>query len=373
MLAKEKPGPFRRQLLTALEARLREKGAVLSDTASTDVLAGLMFGKIFDELAAPTEVWSWSSEDGPPHGDVLIRKTVKVMPGVTSGAFLKTYTVSPRGKRIDRGFLNTPCTLEVSTAGSEAEWFDEVEQKSGWVASVQPVLVSENVARVAVQLLSPGRAEVPSARHERPVWIGFFQREKDGAEWTLALFEPYTALEQKLQETNALPADPKEKLVDQQKQLLLSLRMHDLSLVNPARKVLAAQELKYVQLDGLTESPVDAKHLAWLEPWRAAPNPLQRAVAVLRLHQLGGAVSPEELLGVLDTVRALAVQAEALGAIGQLVESSKEVASAEDVAALAKNGEEVKTFKTVARVRGAGKPVYYRRTAKGWAIIAPAK
>lgn len=373
MISKEKPGPFRRQLITALEARLREKGSVLNEPESVDALAALMFGKVFDEMAAPTEVWSWSGDEGLPRGDVLIRKTVKLMPGATSKNFSKSYTVSPKGKRIDRGFLNTPCTLEVSVAKSDTDWYSEVEEKGGWVASLAPVQVSENVARVALQLLSPGKSGAVAPRHERPVWVAFFTRENDHADWSLALWEPWLVLDQKLQESNVLPADPKEKLVDQQKQLVLALRMHDLSLINPNRRVLTAHELKFIQLDGLTESPLDAKHVAWLEPWRKAEHPVVRSVALLRIAQLGGTVSADELTSVLDNARALPLQAEALGAVAHVLDASKEPVSAEDRKALSKFGDDIKVVKGLARVRGDGKTTVLRFSANAWEIVAPPK
>jgi hypothetical protein len=373
LLPKEKPGPFRRQLVSALDAKLREKGTPTDDADAIDALTTLMFERIFEDLAAPTDVWSWSGDEGLPRGDVLIRGTVKLMPGHTSTGFVKSFTVSPKGKRIDRGYLNTPCTVEVSVAKSVADWFEEVEARGKWVAALQPVVVSEGIARVAVQLLSPGKAgELP--RHERPLWVGFFKQEKPGAPWQPGHFEPYVALEQKLQESNVLPPDPKEKLTEAHKQLVLAMRMFDLELINPARKTLSPSELKLVQLDGLTDSPVDAKHVAWLEPWRKAEAPLVRAVALLRIAQLGGTVSGEELLFVLEAVKASAVQAEALGALNRLVEASKAKVSAADRTALARNpDDDVKVLKGLARVRSGRESTFYKQVSTGWAPVNLAK
>jgi hypothetical protein len=375
MLPKEKPGPFRRQLLVAVESKLREKGTPLDDADAIDAMTTALFERVFDEMAAPTDVWAWSGEEGLPRGDVLIRHTVKLLPGQNSTGYLKSFTVSPKGKRIDRAYLNTPCTVDVSVAKNPADWFAEVEGREGWVAALHPVLVSEGVARVALQLLSPGRGEPPAARHERPLWVAFFKQDAAGAPWQLAHFEPYTAVEQKLQESNVLPlTEGKEKLVDQQKQLLLTLRLFDLKLVNPQRKVLSPAELKLVQLDGLTESPVDAKHTAWLEPYRTADVPLVRAVALLRLAQLGATVTGAELLYVLENVRATAVQAEALGALGKLLDASTEAVTDADRAALTRAPDaDVKVLKGLARVRAGGKSTFHKQTAGAWSLIAPAK
>ncbi len=372
MLAKEKPGAFRRQLVSAIETKVREKGAPVNEVNAVDEMTLATFGKIFEELAAPTDVWDWSGQDGTPHGEVLMRKTVKLRPGVTSSALSKAFTVTPKGKRIDRGYADSSLTVEVSVAKSEQDFYVEVEQRRHWVAIVWPVVAFDNVARVAVQFLSPGTSESPAAHHERPLWIAFFKLEH---EWQFADLEPYTALEQRLQESNVLPADPKEKLTEAQKQLVLAMRMNDLKAINPARAVLSAAELKLVSLEGLTESPVDAKHLAWLEPWRDDPNALARGVALLRLAQLGGKVTAPELASVVEQVRALAVQAEALTALGKLLETSTEPLSETDKAQLSKSSSDViKAQAGIAEVKPpTSAATFFKKTSGGWAPLHPAR
>jgi hypothetical protein len=371
MLPKEKPGPFRRQLVTLVEAKLREKGTPFTDADAIDTMVTGTFAKIFEDLAAPTDVWAWTGDEKDPRGDVLIRKTVKLMPGVTTTTFGKSFTVSPRGKRVDRAFLNTPCTVDVSVAKSEQDFFSEVESRGNWVALVHPVATFDKVARVAIQFLSPAKGENGAARHERPLWVAYFTLDTKDPQ--LALFEPYLATEQKLQESNVLPADPKEKLVDSQKQLVLAMHLMDLRLINPSRKSLTPAELKYVQLEGITESPVDARHVAWLEPWRTDENALTRAVAVLRIAQLGGTVTVPEVVFILEHVRAVQVQAEAFGLLGKLLDASTQVVSETDKAQLSKHGaDDIKAQGDVAKVRLGGRVTFYRQGKTGWVLLVPA-
>jgi hypothetical protein len=372
VLATEKPGAFRDKALEALETKLREQGEPLEDPDTIDAMTAVMFEKIFEDMAAPTDVWVWEANEAP-RGDVLIRETVKLYPGQNSTGFTKSITVSPKGKRIDRGYLNTPCTVRLSVAKSPAEWHAEVEKNGRWVAALHPVKQSEGVARVAVTLLSPGKGEPPAPRHERPVWLAFFRQEAPGAPWELLFFDPAVAKEQKLQEANILPGDGKGKLSDAQKQLVLALRMEDVRLINPDRKTLTKDELKWVTLEGLTTSPVDTKHVAWLEPYRVSEVPLVRAVAVLRTAQLGGAVGVAEVVKVVETVKALPVQAEALGLLGKLLDASTEPVAETDRAVLEKDGgSDVRVLEDVARVKRGGKVVFYKRGAAGWDVLKPA-
>lgn len=371
VLATEKPGAFRNKVIDALETKLREKGEALEDPDAIDAITGVLFERVFEDMAAATDVWVWEANESP-RGDVLIRKTVKLLPGQTTTGFLKSVTVSPKGKRIDRGYLNTPCTVEVSVAKSEADWHAEAEKNGKWVAALHPVKHAEGVARVALTLLSPGKTEPPAPRHERPVWVAFFKQEAPGTPWELLFFDPATAKDQKLQEANVLPGDGKAKLSDAQRQLVLALRMEDVRLINPNRKVLTKDELKWVSLEGLSGLPVDAKHVAWLEPWRASEAPLQRAVAVLRIAQLGGEVKVAEVVDVLEKVKATPVQAEAMGVLGKLLEASTEEVAESDKALLAKAASDVvKVREDVARVTSGGKTVFYKRGNAGWGLLKP--
>jgi len=372
VLATEKPGPFRSQVIDALEVKLREKGVPLEDPDAVDAMTGVMFERIFEDMAAANDVWVWEANDAP-RGDVLIRQTVKLLPGQNSSGFSKSVTVTPKGKRIDLGFLNTPCTVQVSVAKSEADWHAEAEKSGKWVAALHPVLTSEGVARVAVTLLSPGKAEPPAPRHERPVWVAFFKQEAPGQPWELMWFDPAVAKEQRLQEANLLPADPKVKLSDAQKQLVLALRMEDVRLINPQRKELSKDELKWVTLEGWSGTVLDAKHVAWLEPYRLSEAPLVRAVAVLRTAQYGGAVKVGEVVAALETVKAAPVQAEAMGLLSKLLEASTETVDEAEKALLLKDGgDEVRVREGVARVRTGTKNVFYKKAEVGWALVKPA-
>jgi biotin carboxyl carrier protein len=365
VLATEKPGAFRSKVIDALETKLREKGEPLDDPDAIDAMTGVMFEHIFEDMAAANDVWVWEANESP-RGDVLIRGTVKLLPGQNSTGFRKSVTVSPRGKRIDRGYLNTPCTVEVSVAKSPAEWHAEVEKHGRWVAALHPVKQLEGVARVAVSLFSPGKGEPPAPRHERPVWIAFFQQPAPGAPWELMWFDPAVAKEQKLQEANLLPGDGQAKLSDAQKQLVLALRMEDVRLINPDRKTLSKDELKWVTLEGLSGPVVDAKHVA-------CDSPMVRAVAVLRTAQLGGEVKVADVVGIIETVKAVPVQAEAMGLLAKLVAAHPEPVSEADRAALAKDrADEVQISGDVARVRRGSQDTFFKRGSAGWELIKPA-
>lgn len=372
VLTTEKPGAFRNKVLDALESKLREKGEPLEDPDAIDAMTAVMFEKLLEDMAAATDVWVWEANDSP-RGDLLIRQTVKLYPGQNSSGFTKAVTVSPKGKRIDRGYLNTPCTVEVSVAKGPADWHAETEKNGKWVAALHPVKQSEGVARVAVSLFSPGKGEPPAPRHERPVWLAFFKQEAAGAPWELLFFEPAVAKEQRLQETNLLPGDGKAKLTDAQKQLVLDLRMQDVRFINPERKTLTKDELKWVSLEGLSGSPLDAKRVAWLDPYRLSEVPMVRAVAVLRTAQLGGAVGVAEVAKAVETVKAVAVQAEALALLGKLLDASTEEVAETDKALLEKDGAtEARVLEDFARVKKGNKLVFYKRGGAGWAVLKPA-
>lgn len=372
VLATEKPGAFRNKVIDALETKLREKGEPLDDPDAIDAMTAVMFERILEDMAAKTDVWVWEANESP-RGDLLVRETVKLLPGQNTTGFTKSVTVSPQGKRIDRGYLNTPCTVQLSVAKSEGDWHAEAEKNGKWVAAVHPVKQSEGVARVVVSLFSPGKGDPPAPRHERPVWVAFFKQEAPGTPWELMWFDPAVAKEQKLQEANLLPGDGKAKLSDAQKQLVLALRMEDVRLINPKRKTLTKDELKWVSLEGLSGPVVDAKHVAWLEGYRTAESPMVRAVAVLRIAQLGGEVKVAEVVNAIETVMALPVQAEAMGVLSRLVAASTEPVSESDKAVLAQDrADEVQILGEIARVRRGSQNTFYKRGEAGWKVIKPA-
>lgn len=372
VLATEKPGAFRGKVIDALETKLREKGEPLDDPDAVDAMTGVMFEHLFEDMAAQSDVWVWEANESP-RGDVLIRGTVKLLPGQNTTGFKKSVTVSPKGKRIDRGYLNTPCTVELSVAKSAADWHAEVEKNGKWVAAVHPVKQLEGVALVAVSLFSPGKGEPPAPRHERPVWLAFFKQDAPGTPWELMWFDPAVAKEQKLQEANLLPGDAKAKLSDAQKQLVLALRMEDVRLINPERKTLTKDELQWVTLEGLSGAVVDAKHVAWLAPYLASESPMVKAVAVLRTAQLGGEVKVADVVSAIEKVKAVPVQAEAMGLLSKLVAAHPEPVSEADQAALAKDrADEVQIFGEVARVRRGSQNTFFKRGSAGWELIKPA-
>jgi hypothetical protein len=368
-LKTEKPGPVHDSLFWSLEEKLRERGTEPTSPESVDAVVDILLGRIFDELAAPTDVWTWTGDDAP-RGDLLIRKSLKLFPGRTTAGFTKSYTVSPKGKRIDRGYLNTPCTVEVTAAGSEADWHAWVE-KTGWGASIHPVLESEDVLRLALTLYSPGKLDAPTPKHERPVWVAYFRRENATTPWEMMEWASPTALTQKGQEANILPADGKPKLTEQMKKLILALRMEDVRRINPARTSFIGKEALWFTLYGLTEPPVDKTTVGWLDVYRTDANPLVRAAAVLKAQSLGGTVEAAEVAEVLTSSKVTSVAVEAASALTRMLEATTEAVTDEDKDALVKlaSSDDIKILKGFARVKTKGRVTFWRKGEVGWAQL----
>ncbi|MBL9038132.1 MAG: hypothetical protein JNG84_06430 [Archangium sp.] len=370
MLEREKAGPFRQKLLVALEQKLREGGTELTNPDDLDAMTETLLGKIIEDMAAPTDIWVWET-NAAPKGDLLVHGPLKLMPGRNSSGFTKKYTVVALGKRIDRGYLNETCNVEVGVAKSVPEWHAWVETK-GWGASLHPVLATDGVARVALQLLSPGKSDRPGPRHERPVWLAFFRQVDAGGPWELLSLEPLTAKEQRHQETNFFAENQKgEPLTDVQKQLVLSLRMEDVRLINPERQTLSQHEDNWLLLRGPTESPVTRKTVKWLDAYRASESPMVRAVAVLRSAELGGAVTPEELFDVMASVRTLTLQADALRVLNRLFDREGTPPEAADAAVF--RGENPRVIRNLGRARSGDTLLLYKKGPAGWDAFVPKK
>lgn len=373
VVEKEKPSDFRRQALWAMETKLRESGEALTDAQAVDALVDEMLRRVFDDMAAATDIYKWEGDDAP-RGDVLIRDPVLLLPGRTSAGFSKKYTVRPMGKRIDGAYRNTDCTVKVTMAKSPAEWFTHVESK-GWGVAVDPIKTTDGVARVVVRFLSKGGTEPLSARHERPVWVAFFRQDADGGPWTPVLFQPAAAKLQREQETTLLPVEPVEKLTEPMKRHLLAIRLGDLALINQSRSSLHESEVRWTSLNGLSGSVVDQKNLGWLDELRLSEEPLVRAAAVLKTAALGGPVTNEELVDVLTQVKQARVQAEALLTLNKRLDASQESPDAETSAAITKLGGqgELKVAGGVARLKAGAVTKYFKKGPGGWDPVVPKK
>lgn len=373
IVEKEKPSDFRKQALWALETKLREKGEELLDADAIDALTEEMLRRAFDDMALPTENWKWEGDDAP-RGDVLIRDPVLLLPGRTSTGFARQYKVRPMGRRIDGGFRNTDCTVKVTVAKSQAEWFTHVDSK-GWGIALDPLHTADGIVRVVLRFVSKAGTEPASARHERPIWVGFFRQEATGGPWVPVWFEPSAAKLQKDQETTLMPVDPKEKVTDAMKQHVLAIRLGDLALINPNRSTLHQNEAKWTSLDGLSGSVIDSKNAGWLDPLRTSSEPLVRAAAILKLQALGVQVTMDELVDVLATVKQARVQAEAMLAMNKRLDASSETLSDEDRAALVKlAGEgELKLGSSIARHKAGSTLRYFKKSETGWDPIIPKK
>ncbi|MCU0695598.1 MAG: hypothetical protein MUC96_03590 [Myxococcaceae bacterium] len=380
VLEKEKPGDFRTQALWAMETKLREKGTEVTEPDVVDGLLDETLRRIFEDMAAASEIYKWEGDDAP-RGDVLIRGVTLVFPGRASSGFSKSYTVRPQGKRIDRAYLNTDCTVKVQVAKSPAEWFTHVETK-GWGVAMDPVLATDGVHRVVVRLFSKGGTEPPSIRHERPVWVGFFRQEATGGPWNPLVFNPAEAKLARDQETTLLPvdpktmaADPKVKPTDAMKQHVLAVRLGDLAFINPARAALHETEQRWTSLNGLSGAVVDEKTVKWIEPLRTSDDALTRAVVVLKLASLGVEVLPDELFDVVVNVKQARVQAEALLVINKRIDASTDAPAEADTAVLTKLGatNELKVWRTLARAKGGSGLKYFRKGPNGWEPVVPKK
>ncbi|MBE2251646.1 MAG: hypothetical protein IAE78_19035 [Myxococcus sp.] len=371
IVEKEKPSDFRKQALWAMEAKLREKGEPLTDPEAVDALVDETLRRVLDDMASASDIYKWEGDDAP-RGDLLIREHLYVLPGRTSASFSKTYTVRPMGKRIDGAYRNTNCTLKVSVAKSAAEWFTHVDTR-GWGVALDPIRATDGVARVVLRFLSKAGTEPASARHERPVWVGFFRQEAVGGPWLPVLFEPAGAKLQRDQETTLLPADPKEKLTDAMKQHLFAVRVGDLALMNPNRSTLHEAEARWTSLNGLSGSVVDAKNIGWLDVLRMDDDALVRAAGVLKIVSLGGTVTTDELVDVISNVKQARVQAEALLALTKLLDASAEAPTDEDKAVLTRLGGagELKLLGTVARLKSGAVTRLYKKGPKGWDPVVP--
>jgi hypothetical protein len=373
VLEKEKPGDFRTQALWALEAKLREKGTEVREPEVIDALLDETLRRVFEDMAAATDLYKWEGDDAP-RGDVLIRGTTFVFPGRASTGFSRSYTVRPQGKRIDRAYFNTDCTVKVQVAKSPAEWFTHVEAK-GWGVAMDPVLATDGVHRVVVRLFSKGGTEPPSIRHERPVWIGFFRQEATGGPWNPLVFNPAAAKLARDQETTLLPADPKVKVTDAMKQHVLAVRLGDLAFINPSRAALHESEVRWTSLNGLSGAVVDERSTKWIDPLRTSDDPLTRAVVVNKLASLGADVTPDELFDVLVNVKQARVQAEALLTLNKRIDASTDTPSEEDLAVLTKLGAttDLKLWRTMARAKGGSGLKYFRKGPSGWEPVVPKK
>jgi hypothetical protein len=371
VVEKEKPSDFRKQAIWAMETKLREHGEELTDLDAIDSLADEMLKRVLDDMAGNTEIYTWEGDDAP-RGDLLIRETLYVLPGRTTSGFSKKYTVRPMGKRIDRAYRNTDCTLRVVVAKSVPEWFTHVESK-GWGVSFDTIRVTDSVARVVMRLVSKGGTEPASLRHERPVWVAFFKQEAVGGPWNSVLFNPAAAQLQRDQETTMVPANPKEKLTDAMKQHLLAIRVGDLALINPNRSTLHDSEARWTSLNGLSGSVVDAKTIGWLDVLRMDDDALVRAAGVLKIVSLGGTVMSDELIDVLTNVKVARVQAEALSALNKRLDSSAETLSQEDAAAITRLGGvgDLTRSGAVARLKTGTMTKLFKKGANGWDPVIP--
>jgi hypothetical protein len=219
--------------------------------------------------------------------------------------------------------------VKVTVAKSPAEWFTHVESK-GWGIAVDTIRTTDNVARIVLRFLSKGGTEPISARHERPVWVGFFKQESVGGPWAPVLFDVAASKLQREQETTLVPPGTNEKLTDGDEAAHLRDSRRRPRAHQP-EPLVAARERSEVDV---AQRPVRLgrrrEDLGWLDVLRMSDEPLVRAAGVLKVASLNGEVTNDELVDVIEKVKQARVQAEALLLLNKRLDASADTPTDED-------------------------------------------
>lgn len=333
LLGKEKNQDTRTAAALTLSNVMRQSGKPIL-APETDVAVTVVLDAVFDQMAAPTDIYTWEKDNFGARGDILCREKALLYPGVVSAGWEKKFTRLLKGKRIDRGYLNSDCTLTVTAAKTPEEFWAWVDTK-GWGILPHTVLATDNVARVGLTLFSKGSTGI-APRAEKPVYVGFVHREKESADWTLLSAEPVTQLDVRKQESNIF-ADNQKPTDDERKERLA--QWMELVKALPPRASLTSLDQQYFLLQGTGADNITNKEKALLEPYRKHESALVRAAAELKLSRLGVATTPEALAALavsLDSHPAEQneVLRELYGLVGTNFEKSGAPCAPEEVSAL---------------------------------------
>ena len=385
-LAKSKDQPFRIAASIVLDTHLREKGREVKEAPEVDQVLDAVLGKLFENMVADTDIYTWDKDNYGPRGDVVCKNKVLVYPGRVSPTFEKQYALKVNGKRIDRGYVGQDCTLTASAAQSEEEWHQWTATK-GWGLNPHAVFIGDNVARIGVTFYSPGTAAVPTPRVERPVYIGFVSRAKDTEPWKVLSVEPPVAIDYRKQESNVFPVDS-SKPTEYEKKLRLANWMEAVRILNPIHENFLGQEGTFFQMAGQGNDVLDPyKDKGLIELYRKAESPLVRAAAELKLSKMG---DPPDTTAFADLIGALKHPAARTEVIRGLVKAFNDrfnanaAANEADTAALALlispdpkkpvPVRELKIVDDIARMRVTGQKFdgwLFRKFDDGWQILGP--
>ncbi len=377
--------PFRTAGALMLDTLLRERGHEVLEAAEVDQMLAEVLRGVFNNMVADNDVYTWDKENFGPRGDIVCKEKVLVFPGRVTPAFEKKYTVKVQGKRVDRGYLGMECSVTVSAAKSEDEWHQWTGQK-GWGINLHAVYANDDVARVALTLYSAGNSTVPTPKAERPFYVGFVDRTKEGAEWKLLSVEAPTSLDYRKQESNVFPPD-QSKTSEPEKKLRVAAWMESVRVLNPSRETFIGGEAIIFAMPNSGADAIDGKEKWLLEPYRKADSPLVRASAELKLSKLGTATTPNALADLVAKVGHPAVKNELIKELLRLIGAKLDAAPAvseEDKVTLqtlispdAKAPVGIKDAKIDgdwARVRVFGLKLdgyVLRKSADGWQILGP--
>jgi hypothetical protein len=373
---------YRTMAAMALDSQLRERGHELNAPPESEQLLDLVLGQLFRNMVADTEIYTWDKDIFGPRGDVVCKDKVLVFPGRVTAGFERKYTVKVQGRRIDRGFLDQVCTVVVAAAKTEDEWHQWTSQK-GWGINPHPVFVSDNAARIGLTLYSPGTPAVPSAKMERPFYVGFGWRPKDDDDWKLLSVEPPIALDYRKQECNIYPPDTRP--AEAEKKLRLAIWMEGVRVLNPLHEVFLGTEASQFLMNTSGADSLDSKEKWMLEPYRKSDSALVRAAAELKLSRLGTATSATSLADLIVATKHPAARNELILELLRLVGAKFDagpVATEDDKAELVKLispdpknpalVREVKIVDDLARLRVVNQKIdgwVFRKFPDGWQIL----
>ncbi|MBX7101178.1 MAG: hypothetical protein K1X89_25910 [Myxococcaceae bacterium] len=381
LLQKEKAAPVRLAASQVLDELIRKKPVELGAADADQVVAAALDG-VFEHMAAPTDLYTWEKDVFGPRGDVLCRENAKLSPGHVSPGFDKRFTKTLKGKRIDRGYLNSPCTLSVTAAQGLSDFHQWTAK--GWGIEVGQVLVAEvdksgaQVARVGLAFVSPGSSLGPPAL-ERPTYVGFALRPKAGEPFALLSVEPPAVLDVRKQPCTLCSSDGKP--TDAERHLRLFSDFEHLALVNLAAKELSPADREAFTLDA---AQLTAKDKAWLEPWQTSESVVLRAAAALKGSKVGANVPPASLAELVPSLphpwlKTRLVE-ELVRVLGPALDQGVAPAEADQKAmwnsavekALQSNNTvyDAKVAQGFARLKVSNTPGYlFRQSASGWVLL----
>jgi hypothetical protein len=316
LLKTSKDQPFRTAAALSLDTMLRERGHELLETGEVDQILGEALKGLFNNMVADNDIYTWDRDNFGPRGDIVCKEKALVFPGRVSPSFERKYKVKVMGKRVDRGYVGQECSVVVAAAKTADEWH-QWSAGTGWGINPHAVFISDNVARIAITLYSPGNTQVPTPKIERPIYVGFASREKEDTEWKLLAVEPPTNLDYRKQESNIFPPDSKPG--ESEKKARLAFWMESVRLLNPARESFIGNEMTLFSMAASGADAVEGKDKWMLEPYRKSDSPLVRASAELKLSRMGTATTPLALSELITKVQHPAVRNELIKELLRLI------------------------------------------------------